>query len=238
MVDTRITKARMRHHFAYGLWKYVLLIVLAIFGWDLYYNMTAYRPPANKKLDVYIVTPGADVEGMQADLLESLTAAFPDQEAFSFMNIALGSDQDAAVLMQFTTYIAAQQGDVFLISMDVYHQYGRDIEGGLFIRLDDAIASGELNVQGVDTDLTKITPAQEERGVYGIPTKTLYGLTDYGINNESMVLAVPAYGGNQENAIKLISFFVERFSTEKPEWYDEYQRNLVQQQQQQLLTSS
>ncbi len=232
MVDNRISKARVRHHFSYGLWKYALLAAAAIFGWNLFYSMTAYRPPDNKKLDIYVVTPGANTEAMQTDLLESLQAAFPDQEEFSFMNIALGADQDSTAVMQFTTYIAAQQGDVFLLSMDLFHQYGRDMEDGLFMALDGAIASGELNAEGIDTELTRITPQEGASGIYGISTKTLYGLTDYLINNESMVLAVPVYSGNQENAIKLVDFLVKRFATEKPEWYDEYQNSLREQQQQ------
>lgn len=236
MVDTRITMARVRHHFSYGVWKYVLLAVLAIFGWDLIYNMTAYRPPNDKKLDVYIVTLGADVERMDTDLQEPLQAALPDQEAFAFMHIGLDADMDPNALMQFTTYIGARQGDLFLMSMDLFKQYGRDVEGGLFMPLDDAIASGALSIDGIDIKQASFTPLEGKPGVYGIPAKTLYGLTDYGINNEHMVWAIPAYSGNPENAVKLIAFLIEHFSTEKPDWYDEYQQSIRLAQQEQMLT--
>jgi len=229
MVNTRVTKERMRHHFSYGVWKYALLAILAVFGWDLVYSITAYRPPDDKKLDVYILSAGADVEAMREDLLESLHAAFPDQEQFSFLHIGLDESMEPNAVMQFTTYIGAMQGDLFLLSMGLYQSYG-DPENGLFLQLDEVIASGELHIEGID-----IEPAKIEGGVYGIPTKTLYGLTNYLINNEHMVLAVPAYTGNPDNAIKLISFLAERFSTEKPEWYDAFQQDIRRQQQEQML---
>ncbi|MCL2811801.1 MAG: hypothetical protein FWD25_07925 [Clostridia bacterium] len=232
MVNTRITKERMRHHFSYGVWKYVLLAVLAIFGWDLIYSMTAYRPPADKKLDIYIVSPGADVNRMREDLLEPLQAVFPDQEAFSFLYVALDDDREPNAVMQFTTYIGAMQGDVFLLSMGLYRQYGSALEDGLFLQLDEAIASGQLSIEGMDIESVRF---EDGDGIYGIPAKTLYGLTDYMINNEHMVLAIPAYSGNAENAIQLISFLVERFSTEKPGWYDEYQQEIRRQQQEQQM---
>jgi len=235
MVNTRITKARVRHHFSYGVWKYVLLAVLAVVGWDLLYNMTAYRPPADKKLDVFVVSPGADTERMHADLQEPLRAAFPDQEAFTFMNIGLGADMDPNAVIQFTTYVGAQQGDLFLMSMDLFRQYGRDVEGGMFLRLDDAIASGLITIEGIDIAPARFTPAGGEPGVYGIPARTLYGLTEYLINNEHMVWAIPVYTGNPDNAARLISFMIERFGTEKPEWYDEYQEEMRRQQQEQML---
>ena len=39
MVDNKITKARVKHHFTYSAWKYVLLVALSIIAWDLIYNM-------------------------------------------------------------------------------------------------------------------------------------------------------------------------------------------------------
>jgi len=211
MVNTRITKARVRHHLSYGVWKYVALIAVAVFGWDMIYSMTAYRPPADQKLDVYIVSPGADVERMHADLQEPLRAALPDQEAFSFMYIALDADMEPNALMQFTTYVGARQGDLFLLSRDLFLQYGRDIEGGMFLRLDDAIASGALYIEGIDVDRTRFTPLDGETGVYGIPADTLHGLAEYQIDNQHMVWAIPVYSGNAENAMKLISFLVKHF---------------------------
>jgi len=44
-MKTPITKAKLQNHFTYSLWKYALLAVVAIFGWNIVYSMTAYQPP-------------------------------------------------------------------------------------------------------------------------------------------------------------------------------------------------
>ena len=48
-----ITKERIRNHFAYAWWQYVLLICLAIFGWNLLYTTTRYRSPNDQRLERY-----------------------------------------------------------------------------------------------------------------------------------------------------------------------------------------
>ena len=234
MVDTRITRERARHHFNYGAWKYIALAVAAIFIWDLVYNATAYRPPADKKLDVYFVTPGGDTETMRADLDEALREAFPDQEEINFLFIGLGGSEDYAATMQFTTYIAAQQGDLFLMPAASFRQFGRDESGGLFVPLDGYVADGILELGDMDVTAGKLT-MQGKTELYGVPAASLYALTNYGVNNHPLIWCVPAYSQNQENAARLIARMVEWFTAEKPEWYDAYQKQLTDQEQQQQM---
>lgn len=235
MVDNRISKARIQHHFTYGIWKYALLAVVTIFAWDLIFNASAYRPPADKKLDVYFVVQGVDPTNIRDELEAELREAFPDQEAFSFLQVAVGDDMAYEGAMQLMAYIAAGQGDLFLFSVDQFRQYGRE-EGGFFLRLDDYIASGVLDTTGIDMTLGELAPIGLEPGVYGFPAETQYKLaSEYGINNHSLVWGIPEYSGNQENAVKLIAFLQEHLYSEKPEWYDEYQESLRQQEQDKLF---
>ena len=37
------TRERIRTHFQYAWWQYVLLVCLAVFGWNLLYTTTRYR---------------------------------------------------------------------------------------------------------------------------------------------------------------------------------------------------
>lgn len=234
MVDNRISKARIQHHFTYGIWKYVLVAVVTVFAWDLLFNATAYRPQANKKLDVYFVVQGADPSKIYDELETDLRAAFPDQEAFNFLQVAVGDDMAYEGAMQLMAYIAAGQGDLFLFSVDQFRQYGRE-EGGFFLRLDDAIASSALNTSGLDMTMGELAPIGLQPGIYGFPAQTQYKLTDYGINNHSLVWGIPEYSGNKENAVKLIAFLQQHLHSEKPEWYDEYQEKLRQQEQDKLF---
>ncbi len=59
-MKTPLTKARWKHHLAYNGWKYILVLILSIIGWNLIYTMTAYRPPEDKKVDVYLSLASAD----------------------------------------------------------------------------------------------------------------------------------------------------------------------------------
>lgn len=222
MVDTRLNGNRIRNHFAYNAWKYALMAVLVFFVWDLTYNATAYRPPADKKLDVYFVVSGADVDGMYKDLEADLLAAFPELEEINYLYIGLGGDEDYASSMQFTTYIAAAQGDLFLLPRDRFLAFAKEVpEDNLLLPLDEYIAEGTIDLGGMDV----------ERGTYqdavrGIPTSTLYGFVDYGIVPQSLFLCIPSYSKNQDGAAKMIDFLIGRMQTEKPEWYDEYLRKV------------
>ena len=44
-----ITKERIRNHFHYAWWQYVLLVCLAVFGWNLLYTTTRYRSPESSR---------------------------------------------------------------------------------------------------------------------------------------------------------------------------------------------
>ena len=57
-----ITRERIRTHFHYAWWQYVLLVCLAIFGWNLLYTTTRYRSPESLKVEWYcqgVVAPQA-----------------------------------------------------------------------------------------------------------------------------------------------------------------------------------
>lgn len=156
MVDNKITKARVKHHFTYSAWKYVLLVALSIIAWDLIYNMTAYRPPADKKIDMYVVRAGADLDAFEAAEMPALQEAFPDMEALNFMLIAMGTQDDYNVTMQFTTYVAAQQGDLFLLPYTRATTLGYAENDGLFLSLQEYIDSGAIDVKDINLEGGKL----------------------------------------------------------------------------------
>ena len=59
-MKTPLTKERLKHHLAYNSWKYLLLVVLCVLGWNLIYTTTAYRPPVEKIVDVYLCSGYGD----------------------------------------------------------------------------------------------------------------------------------------------------------------------------------
>lgn len=231
MVDNKLSKLRIRNHFTYNAWKYLIVIVFAVFIWSMAYNMTAYRPPDDKKLDIYIAVAGADTDALQADLQEEIEERFPDQEKVNFLYIGLGSDDDYASTMQFTTYLAAGEGDIYLMPRDRFLQLARDgdDESNALLALDDYIDQGVIDPRGIDVQRGTVNGR-----IRGIPVASLYGLLDFGIVPQSLYLVIPSYSSNQDNAAKMIDLLIERYLSEEPEWYADYlrqqQMNLNQQQ--------
>ena len=57
-MKTPVTKDTLRNHFTYSWWKYLLLCVIGVVGWNLVFTMTAYRPPEDKKVDFIVSALG------------------------------------------------------------------------------------------------------------------------------------------------------------------------------------
>lgn len=221
MVDNHFSKKRIKHHFAYAAWKYVLLAVVCVVSWDLVYNMTRYQAPPEKRVHIYILQAGADVEALETDWKERIAEAFPDMEEMQFFQIGVTKQEDYTVVMQLAAYMAAQQGDVFFTPSYKYTDYAGG-ENGVFMPLEELIEQGAIDVTGLDLESAKARSEEGEEHIYGIPADGLYGLLQYGIDPADTFLSIPYYSGNPENAAKMIDFLIREFSTEKPEGYDEY----------------
>lgn len=231
MADYRITKQRIKNHWHYGWWKYVLMAVLTAFSVNLIFAMTAYRAPEEKKIEIYLCSGWANAEQMQEDLWPAILEIAPDQEDFQVRNIDLTDDSNVYASVQFTTYIAAQEGDLCLLpNSEMKKLAGEEEMYTAFVDLSPYMERGALDVKGID--LSGVTYVNEagEMVPFAIPADTLYGLTEYGIDPADSVLVAMAYSGNEENVVRTMNLFVERFLTEKPEYYDAWheQRNSQQ----------
>ena len=48
-MKTPVTSETLKHHITYSWWKYVLLAILVVFGVNLYYTVTTYKPRKRKR---------------------------------------------------------------------------------------------------------------------------------------------------------------------------------------------
>lgn len=218
-MDIRITKAKVKNHWHYSRWKYLLLVVVSIMGVDMLFASTRYVPPANKKIDMYLCNGYADAAAVEETLLPAFLEAAPDQEALSVLNIDL-LDGDAYTSMQFNTYIGAQEGDVLLLPKSVVETMV-DEEGAdyTFVCLDAYLESGELDAHGVDLSAGMMRGVDGSMGVYAIPADTLYGLTQFSCDPAQSMLCLTSFTQNPENGVKIINLLFELYQTEKPDWY-------------------
>lgn len=217
MADNRITKKRLKNHFAYSWWKYALAAVLSVMGVSLVFAATRYEPPADRQLTVYVLNDYTDTETMQADLWARIKEAHPEQEALFVQNIDLTDSSNIYAPMQFSTYVAAQQGDVFLIPYDEMLKIVADGPEDALVDLTAYIESGVIDVSGLDLSACTMKKLDGTTGIYAVPADQLYGLrTAYYNDAKGSVLCIPIYSQNQETAAEAIRFLMELGAGERP----------------------
>lgn len=221
MNDTKITKDRIRHHFAYSWWKYALLVCAAVFGWNIIYTTTAYRAPRDKRLDIYFVAPGFS-DTASGWFEEQILALFPELEDANCIAVNY-SDDDMYGDMQLSTYLGAGEGDIYILPRE---RFGAFASGGAFVPLDGAIDEGKIQPRGIDTARGIATYTDTgERALYGIPAAELYGLMETaGVDNSDLIIGVTAYSPNTENAIRFVDWMIETMLKPKPDWLVEREK--------------
>lgn len=219
MAENRITKKLIKHHWSYNWWKYLLLVFLCAAGVDVVFTMTAYRPPEEKKMEIYVLNGYCDTAAMQTELEPLFFEAHPEQEELTILNINLtGGDMYAA--MQFSTYAAAQQGDVCLLPRSEVQKLAAEGAENAFMDLAPYIESGAIDVQDIDLIGGRMKNSEGKESIYAIPADSLYGLLAFGNDPADGMLCVMGYNGNEETSAAVVNMLIERYRTPKPEGYE------------------
>ncbi len=217
MADNRITKKRLKNHFAYSWWKYALAAMLGAMGVSLIFASTAYRPPADKQLTVYVLNDYVNADALQADLWARIKESCPEQEELTVLNIDLTDNTNLYAPMQFSTYVAAQQGDLFLMPRSEMLKIASDGAEEAFVDLTEYIEGGVIDVSGLDLSACTMKKLDGTTGIYAVPADQLYGLrTAYYNDAKGSVLCIPIYSQNQETAAEAIRILMELGAGERP----------------------
>ena len=106
-MKTPVNRRTLKQHLTYNWWKYLLLLVIGVFGVDLLYTVTAPRIPDDRKVDFYIYG-NVDLEKLteytEKVRLEEMTNLETIQIVTLYMDDQYGP-------MQLMTYIAAGEGE-------------------------------------------------------------------------------------------------------------------------------
>ncbi len=200
-----ITKRRITHHFQYAVWMYLILIVLALFGWNLIYTTTRYRSPENLQVEFYVQASTTSEDALNGLVDRIHEEIMPEMEQVTATILSLTDDYYGN--MQLTVWISAAQGDVYLLAKDYFETYAAS---GAFMDLQPYVDSGLLDTEGLD--LTGGTVKQTDEnitGLYGIPADSLTGFADYAVGTDGMVLCVLYNNGNDEYSIKFLNYLLE-----------------------------
>lgn len=205
-----ISKERIRIHFTYHWWKYILIGVAAFFFWNLLYTTTHYRSPENKRIDWYYQDMfTAEAEKNAVDWMNrQKDTILEDVEECTLTQT--GTDATYGVV-QLTTWMAAGQGDLYQLTAE---QFKSLTENGVFINLAPYIEQGLLQVDGLK--LLECTYEDGTKGPCGIYGDALTGLTELGLHGDGMILGILVNCGNELNTVKLLNQLISDMRTEVP----------------------
>ncbi len=207
-MKTPINNNTLRQHLTYSWWKYVIVAVIAIFGVNLLYTMTAYHSPPEKIVDTYIYGI-ADEASLQSWIDTVHAEKMSDMEQ---MQALLLTTDPTYGPMQLSTYIAAAEGDLYIVPRDNYISLASQ---GAFLPLEgeqelmDLFTSAGISLQSGwrrETDTG-------ENHLYGIPISKLPGLKKY-IAVENGFVSILITSGNEENSLKFLRILCEEMINE------------------------
>ena len=197
-MKTPVTSQTLKHHLAYNWWKYLLIILLSVGLVDLLYSVTAYRSPRDKTVSLYIYGY-MNESGLTAYMDYVRETEMSDMEE---MRPQLLLDDATYGPMQLMTYLAAGEGDVYLLPRDEF--LNNAANGALIPLEDDAELLSVFDEAGVS--LQSGWRRQTETGethLYGIPQDKLPGLGRYAYAQDGY-LCIIITSGNTENAAKFL----------------------------------
>lgn len=207
-----IDKNRVRNHFTYNWWQYLILIVCAIFGWNLLFTTTGYRTPPELKVDWYYQGPINDsMEKSAVALIRGICDEIhPEIEEINFVQV--GTDETYGP-MQLTVWVAAGEGDLYLLDYNSFSQVGSGM-----VDLQPYIDNGLLKVDGLKLKKGYVRDTEtNEKYLCGIPAENFTGLADIGITLTDKVFGVLANCGNVDTTVEVMQKMLEIYGepTEK-----------------------
>lgn len=204
-MKTPVTREKIKNHFTYSLWKYALLVIVAIFGWNLIYSVTEYQPPDEKKviLGVYAY---ADETGINSYMEQVRQTAMPDMEEM-LASIIMPDEMYGDMIL--STRIAARECDLYLLPRTQFQNYAAQ---GAFMPLDVALPGLVAELEAAGVSLSRGYRTNDELGEkhqYAIPTAAMTELQNLlMVDVSDMYLCVFFETGNNENVLKFFEQLV------------------------------
>lgn len=195
----------LRDHMTYAWWKYALVLICSWMFFSIFFAVTAYRPPEEKKVVLGIYSYGDDVYA--ASYMERLRLEhLPDMEEVSAQHIMPDESMGDMIL---TTRIAARDCDVYVMPRTQFQNYAQqNAFKPLDVELPELVA--HLTESGVSLSRATLkTETSDEKHVFGVPCKDLPGLQKFIYGDMSdLYLCVFFETGNDVNVLKFTDLFV------------------------------
>ena len=197
-MKTPFTSGRLKQHFTYSWWIYLLIIALSFALVDILYSVTAYRSPRDKTIGLYVYGY-MNEQGLAEYMNHVRETEMPEMEE---INPLLLVKDDTYGPVQMMTYITAGEGDLYLLPREEFLNYALN---GILVPLEDDAELIAL-FDGAGVNLQNGWRRETETGethLYGIPQDKLPGLMKYAYAQDGYLCLVVT-GQNQENAAKFM----------------------------------
>ena len=204
-MDTPLNLPRVKEHLRYNWWKYVLLVALSLVIWNLYFSMTAYRPPEDKKLVTLIYASG-DYPTAQMWLDTVREEHFPDQEEFTAEFVVQDETYGTMVL---STRMVVGDVDLVVVPRSEALSYA---ESGLLLSLED---KGDIPAlcEAAGVDIQRgwwRNTAAGERHLLWIPVSGLPRVCSWLYADPAdFCLGIRIQCGNEDNAVELVRLLLQ-----------------------------
>ena len=202
-MKTPVNGQTLKQHLTYSWWKYALVIIIGALMANLYFTVSAYRSPPEKKIDVFVYGV-CNESGFGTYLSDIRTERMPDMEEINCLSLATDPTYGS---MQLSTYVAAGEGDVYILPRD---QFISLASSGAWVPLENDL---ELTSLFTDRNISlqsgwRREADSSESHLYGIPASRLPGLARY-VAVDNGYLCILITNGNDDNVLKFLHFFCE-----------------------------
>lgn len=205
-MKTPLTREKLQNHIHYSLWKYALLVIVAIFGWNLIFSVTEPQAPEEKKV-IFGVYAYADETGMNAYMEQVRQTLMPDMEEME-ASIIMPDEMYGDMIL--STRVAAKDCDIYLLPRTQFQNYAAQ---GAFMPLDTVLPDLVAELEAAGISLSRGNRANDELGgekhQYAIPTAMMTELQNMlMVDVSDMYLCIFFETGNNENVIKFFEQLV------------------------------
>lgn len=196
---------KLKNHFIYSWWKYLLVLLIGIFGVDLLYVVSEPRVADDAKMNIIAVGFASEMDlgeyidrvctDEMPDILEKSVSIIPD---------------DASVYQYLTTRMTAREGELYILPRDCFQWM---MSSGILLPLEnDAELSGLLSGMEI-TEGYGNPPSSRDIHLYGIHLSHLAGLQEYLYIRDGFI-CVPDFRKNTENAVQFLHCLVRDMKTD------------------------
>ena len=207
-MKTPVNTGTLKQHITYNWWKYLLIILVSLGLVDLLYSVTAYHPPREKTLGLYVYGVTTE-EPLNAYLENVRQTEMPDMDEIRSLMMLV---DDTYGPMQLMTYLAAGEGDLYLIPREQFLSYATSGSLSALDQDSELIALFDAAGANLQSGWRRNTETGETH-LYGIPQNKIPGLSQYAYAQEGF-LCLPVSSKNSDNALKLLRILCRDMITE------------------------